>query len=79
MNRVEDLLDIIRTSEDPEIQEAMVSARVRDAKYGDRAQSALNYEWVARVAARVTGQHFTKGVRLKAGRILAEQAFSGGS
>mgnify|MGYP005668495667 CR=1 FL=1 len=76
---MEDLLEIIKTSNDPEIQEAMVSARVRDVKYGDRVQSALNYEWVARVASRVTGQHFTKGVRLKAGRILAEQAFSGRS
>ena len=70
------LVDIIRTSDDPAILDAMERTRARDRKYGNKKRGARNYEWVAMVAARQVGRHFTKGVRLEAGRILAEQEFS---
>ena len=77
MSKAKELVKLIRElSDEPAVRAALEKARSRDDKYQDMGRSARNYEWVARVASRTIGRHFTKGVRLEAGRILAEQEFS---
>ena len=69
-----EIITLVKTSDSPLVHAALERGRYLDGKHGKNGDGRASfYTYVAAIAAREAGKHFSKGLRLQAGRLLSEE------
>ena len=69
-----EIITLVKTSKSQRVLDALARGRYLDQKHGNDGDGRASFfTYVAAIAAREAGKHFSKGLRMQAGRLLSEE------